>query len=282
MLKDDEISGEGNSIDFGARIYDPRLGRMRSLDAFASKYPSFSPYAFVANNPISNIEMGGDSVLFYSASGQYLGYSYDNWRYKEKNLLVIIDDNMVNAFNKEYTRKRALKEVDGKKVSASYKEAIVAGLESMGTTYDVTSMKTFFNKYRDKKTDENGKLYTENDDTKQVEWGAKFKTAKNPYYNKNNWRVLDDKTPFNSGMINMVHWDEKNPEGEIHIHTEWLESSPSELDWDRQESINKLYPAAWGVMIDGRRTLFFNLTEDKVNAIIIEKNSFKDGDKNKD
>ena len=134
---DDEISGSGNSIDFGNRMYDPRLGRMRSLDAFASKYPSISPYAFVYNNPISNIEIAGDSVLFYSASGTFLGYSHDNQRYKDKNLLVIIDDKQVDNFKDQYHKKRMLPNL-----TLEQKEAHVAGLEAMGKVYEVKDLKT--------------------------------------------------------------------------------------------------------------------------------------------
>jgi RHS repeat-associated protein len=151
---DDEISGSGNSIDFGNRMYDPRLGRMRSLDAFASKYPSVSPYAFVYNNPISNLEIGGDSVLFYSASGTYLGYSNDNQRYKDKNLLVIINDNHVKSFREEYKRKRMLPNLTLKQ-----KEAYVAGLAEMGMiVFDVTSFTKFFDKYSTLKKDGDGKV----------------------------------------------------------------------------------------------------------------------------
>jgi len=61
MRKDDEISGVGNSLDFGARIYDSRLGRWLSLDPLQSKYPSLSSYCFAANNPILFID-GRDIV----------------------------------------------------------------------------------------------------------------------------------------------------------------------------------------------------------------------------
>jgi RHS repeat-associated protein len=50
--KDDEVKGNGNSLDFGARIYDPRLGRWLSLDPLQSKYPNMSPYNAFENNPI--------------------------------------------------------------------------------------------------------------------------------------------------------------------------------------------------------------------------------------
>jgi RHS repeat-associated protein len=37
--KDDEVVGAGNSYDFDARMYNPRLGRWMSVDPSASKYP---------------------------------------------------------------------------------------------------------------------------------------------------------------------------------------------------------------------------------------------------
>ncbi|PHR42885.1 MAG: hypothetical protein COA32_17030, partial [Fluviicola sp.] len=59
MYKDDEIKGEGNSYDFGARMYDSRVMRFLSIDPKASAYPWQSPYVFAANNPISLIDENG-------------------------------------------------------------------------------------------------------------------------------------------------------------------------------------------------------------------------------
>jgi RHS repeat-associated protein len=42
MEKDDNVKGEGNSYDFGARIYDPRVGRWLSMDAKSKDYPHSS------------------------------------------------------------------------------------------------------------------------------------------------------------------------------------------------------------------------------------------------
>jgi RHS repeat-associated protein len=50
--KDDELKGEGNSLDFGGRIYDSRLGRWLSLDPTEAKYPGLSPYVFSYNSPL--------------------------------------------------------------------------------------------------------------------------------------------------------------------------------------------------------------------------------------
>jgi RHS repeat-associated protein len=62
MEKDDEIKGTGNSYDFGARMYDSRLGRWLSIDKMHSKYPEESPYSFVKNMPIIAVDPDGERV----------------------------------------------------------------------------------------------------------------------------------------------------------------------------------------------------------------------------
>ncbi|NQY31128.1 MAG: hypothetical protein HRT69_16890, partial [Flavobacteriaceae bacterium] len=60
MEKDDEVkSGRGNSYDFGARMYDSRIGRFFSLDPAARDYPGLSNYHFVRNNPVLRIDPTG-------------------------------------------------------------------------------------------------------------------------------------------------------------------------------------------------------------------------------
>jgi RHS repeat-associated protein len=74
--KDNELYGEGNAYDFGARINDPRLGRWLSLDPLAGMYPSTSPYAFVRNSPIVLVDPNGEwdiEVHVYNDRAKY-GY----------------------------------------------------------------------------------------------------------------------------------------------------------------------------------------------------------------
>ena len=64
MEKDDEIKGVGNSVDFGARIHDPRLGRFLSIDPRYKEFPFMSPYLFAANTPIQAIDENGEGPTF--------------------------------------------------------------------------------------------------------------------------------------------------------------------------------------------------------------------------
>lgn len=56
---DNEIKGEGNSINYKYRMHDPRLGRFFTLDPLRTEYPHNSPYAFSENRVIDRVELEG-------------------------------------------------------------------------------------------------------------------------------------------------------------------------------------------------------------------------------
>ena len=45
--------------DFGARLYDPAVGRWTTMDPLCEKYYSVSPYAYCHNNPVNRIDPDG-------------------------------------------------------------------------------------------------------------------------------------------------------------------------------------------------------------------------------
>jgi len=65
MENDDKIAGNDNALDFGARIYDSRLGRWFSTDPMEKKYASLSPYLGMGNNPIFLIDKEGMDIYVY-------------------------------------------------------------------------------------------------------------------------------------------------------------------------------------------------------------------------
>jgi RHS repeat-associated protein len=67
--KDDDVKGEGNQIDYGMRIYDPRLGRFLSLDPLMKKYPGLAPYNGLANNPNIFKDPDGDDIVYFNNKG---------------------------------------------------------------------------------------------------------------------------------------------------------------------------------------------------------------------
>lgn len=76
--KDDEIKGEGNSINFKYRMHDPRIGRFFAVDPLSAKFAWNSPYAFSENRVMDGIELEGAEHLnvhvykvFKGAGGKY-------------------------------------------------------------------------------------------------------------------------------------------------------------------------------------------------------------------
>ncbi len=65
MELDNEIKGEGNSYDFGARMYDSRVGRWFVADPLEIQYPMYSPYSYAANSPMVVMDSDGESIIFW-------------------------------------------------------------------------------------------------------------------------------------------------------------------------------------------------------------------------
>lgn len=83
---DNEVKGTGNSLDFEARIYDPRLGRWLSLDPETRLMPWISPYNYVSNSPILKIDP--DGKVDYT-------YTLRDVKNKDGSLTRIVDINVV-------------------------------------------------------------------------------------------------------------------------------------------------------------------------------------------
>lgn len=66
------------AYDFGARMYDARLGKFLSVDPDYNQYPYSSPFLFASNNPIRYIDIKGkgpgDKVIIFSGAILFPGF----------------------------------------------------------------------------------------------------------------------------------------------------------------------------------------------------------------
>ena len=64
--KDDELKGEGNSLNYTFRMHNPRVGRFFAVDPLFKEYPHNSVYAFSENRVIDATELEGlEAVLVH-------------------------------------------------------------------------------------------------------------------------------------------------------------------------------------------------------------------------
>lgn len=81
--QDNEIKGDNNSIDFGARIYDPRVSRFLSQDPLIKDFAFQSPFIYAGDKPINSIDKDGERehiMIFYNVTkhGNKFVTTYDD------------------------------------------------------------------------------------------------------------------------------------------------------------------------------------------------------------
>jgi RHS repeat-associated protein len=81
MEKDDEVSGNANSYDFGARIYNPRVGRWLSVDPKGGTFPGLSPYNYCYNDPTIIKDPNGETGIV-TIRGDKVIVSQNNYYYR--------------------------------------------------------------------------------------------------------------------------------------------------------------------------------------------------------
>jgi RHS repeat-associated protein len=158
--KDDEVNGDGNSMDFGARINDTRLGRWLSLDPLQAKYPDLSPYNSVGNNPI----------VFIDPNGKKIDKSQLSRQEKREYRAIIRQLKKSDVFKEMYKQLKHSDDVitiklDNKRVGGQYEESTKGGkltkTVTIGTNSEFTITYTIaqelFHSYQ--RISENAELY---------------------------------------------------------------------------------------------------------------------------
>jgi RHS repeat-associated protein len=87
-----ELYGDFNAYDLGARMYSPRLGKMFSTDPREADYPWQAPYSYHRNSPISSIDFLG--------MGEPPSTAIEEWEFTDQITFPAKDDQPEKVINK--------------------------------------------------------------------------------------------------------------------------------------------------------------------------------------
>jgi RHS repeat-associated protein len=145
--------------DYGARWYDGSIGRWGQVDRLAEKYFVFSPYHFVANNPIKNFDVDGNEftenawdwvMRLTRAIDRY--QSYNNKKIDKHREKMSSGNLSTKQTNK---RKRQIEKLQQKNQDLESLRGEIAELAVSNQIYDVVQS----NKFNDPNYDKAGTLF---------------------------------------------------------------------------------------------------------------------------
>ncbi len=136
-----EFSEDLGLYDYGARWYDPAIGRFTTIDPAADVYSSISPYAYVANNPLIYIDPTGA----YIEEGSQKEWEKQTGRVKERRdkLQSKLDGLSAKAADKGWSAEKLAKRVgnlSGRVESLNSTISTFGTLESSSQGYSLSKV----------------------------------------------------------------------------------------------------------------------------------------------
>ena len=91
--KEEQTIGNLGLLDYGARMYDPAIGRWTAQDPLSEKYYSFSAYNYCVNNPVMFVDLDGRDTINVTYNNQTEKWEYSAPILNKGNDIIVINGN---------------------------------------------------------------------------------------------------------------------------------------------------------------------------------------------